>query len=523
MNSIPRKSPDAFQQLQQRLRGQNAVVMGLGSFGGGVAAVRFLINAGARVTVTDLRSAEQLQSSIAHLHDCPQLQFQLESHPQELFSSCDLLVVNPAIRPDHPLVELARDHGADITTEIDLFLSGCRGRVVAVTGSNGKSTTTALIHHLLNCSELATQRRIYLGGNIGISLLDQLSEMTANDIVVLELSSFQLEFLRRQRFAPFVAVMTNFTPNHLDWHRNLSEYHSAKQSLLDFQTADQYAILPAEEGNNSFSLPRWKVRGRCLRFDLRDDGENGAFLDSGQLILRDDHVSNTQTENNRAANSRTRVVAREDVVRIRIPRQLPGEHNRRNLAAASAAAWVCGVPAEQIAQSLDSFQSLPHRLQLIAEYESRRFYDDSIATTPESAIAAISSFDGPIILFAGGYDKQQDLRPLAEAICRRVRLVVLMGQTAEMLETLLTDLAPDSGSRPDVIREENFVQCFEQAMQRSQPGDTILLSPGCASYGWFRDYRDRADQFREAVETWIGTQTVATSNSKLDSNPSQNH
>ncbi|MCA9065908.1 MAG: UDP-N-acetylmuramoyl-L-alanine--D-glutamate ligase, partial [Planctomycetaceae bacterium] len=446
----------------------------------------FLAQAGADVTVTDLRSARQLSSAIEDLADLPQIRFVLESHPESLFGECDLLVVNPAIRPDHPLVQFARERGALITTEIDLFLRNCPASIVAVTGTNGKSTTSALISHLLRSCDQKIGRRTWLGGNIGISLLSDLPQIQAKDIVVLELSSFQLEFLRHQAFAPDIAVITSFSPNHLDWHRDLAEYQSAKQVLLNSQTREQWAILPEENSTEPPTESGWRVRGRCLRFGLKDHGESGAFLQSGQLILRREHPR-----------------LEEDAIRFRIPAQLPGPHNHRNLAAACAAAWLCHVPIDGIARAVASFEPLPHRLQLVAEKHGRRFYDDSIATTPESAIAALQSFPSSIVLFAGGYDKKQDLSALAGQIHRSVRVVGLMGATADGLEWELKQLQERSDSRfPIIVRGPDFGSVFRRTMKQSQPGDTILLSPGCASFGWFRDYRDRAEQYCRALDHW---------------------
>jgi UDP-N-acetylmuramoylalanine--D-glutamate ligase len=463
--------------------------MGLGRFGGGVAAARFLAQQGAIVTVTDLRSAEELADSIAALSDVRIQHWALGQHPPEVFSECQILVVNPAVKPDNSFVRDAVQRSADVTTEIELFLRHNPAPVIAVTGSNGKSTTTALIHHLLQGSPTDDEpnsgfRRIWLGGNIGISLLDRLTEITQDDMVVLELSSFQLETLRRKRFRPQIAVLTNFSPNHLDWHGTVAEYRKAKQTIFDFQTADDVSIVPADEENSPDGHePRpWKTRGQRMQFGISDQGDDGVYFDDGNLTLR-------------AARGTF-----EDSVRLRIPAQLPGVHNALNVAAACCGAWQAGANPDSFSATLKTFQPLPHRLQLVAEQAGRQFWNDSIATTPESAIMALRVFSGRAILLAGGYDKGQDLRQFANEIKTRAKAVVLMGKTAETLKTLL-DSGDQTATLPAVVVGD-FAEAFARAVALSNPGDIVLLSPGCASYGWFRDYRERGELFCQFAREW---------------------
>ncbi|MFO1003976.1 MAG: UDP-N-acetylmuramoyl-L-alanine--D-glutamate ligase, partial [Planctomycetaceae bacterium] len=391
--------------------------------------------------------------------------------------------------PDNVLVREAIQRGADVTTEIELFLRHNPAPVIAVTGSNGKSTTTALIHHLLSGSPTDEEpnsgfRRIWLGGNIGISLLGQLTEMSQDDMVVLELSSFQLETLRRKRFRPQIAVLTNFSPNHLDWHGNVAAYRKAKQAIFDFQTNEDVSIAPAddEEFLDDAEPAPWKTRGERMQFGLSDQGDDGVFFDDGNLILRSARGTF------------------EDSVRLKIPAQLPGTHNALNVAAACCAAWQAGADPESFSTTLKTFQPLPHRLQLVAENAGRQFWNDSIATTPESAIMALRVFSGRAILLAGGYDKGQDLRQFANEIKARAKAVVLMGKTAESLKTLL-DSGDPAATLPAIVAGD-FAEAFACAVALSCSGDIVLLSPGCASYGWFRDYRERGELFCQLAREW---------------------
>jgi len=453
--------------------------MGLGRFAGGVAAARFLAQHGAVVTVTDLRSSKELAESLEMLSDLPIARFALSGHPDDVLADCQLLVVNPAVRPDHPLVALARSRQIDVTTEIELFLRHCPASVIAVTGSNGKSTTTALIHHFLLYANPDFEGRIWLGGNIGISLLDQVHLLQSQDLVVLELSSFQLHLLGEKRFRPNIAVLTNFSPNHLDWHGSEADYRKAKQAIFDAQTSDDAAIIPDDTHSESHSdhIP-WRVRGGRLRFGLVDLGDDGAFLEGGMLILRSHNF--------------------EDAIRLSVPPQLPGKHNQLNIAAAACAAWLAGADSTQFSTALQTFRPLPHRLQLVAERAGRQFWNDSIATTPESATMALHVFPGRIILLAGGYDKRQDLAAFAAEIKSRVAAVVLMGQTAASLHQLLTN---EPGTLQIRIASD-FREAFRSAVAFSQQGDIVLLSPGCASYGWFQDFRERGDMFSALARDW---------------------
>ncbi len=264
---------------------------------------------------------------------------------------------------------------------------------------------------------------------------------------------------------------------------------SRKQGILDGQLRTDKAVLPAEE-HCADEVGPWKPRCRVFRFGVEDGGEDGCYIAEGLLILR----SSSQP-------------AHEDAFRFRMPTQLPGVHNQLNFAAAACTAWLAGADAESFERTASSFQPLPHRLQLVVEGRERRFYNDSIATTPESAIQALRVFgtgsdgESSLVVLAGGYDKHQDLRTFAEELNRRARHVVLMGQTAMMLRSLLVD---QSGFPADQVTiASDFGHAFSAAVANSRAGDIVLLSPGCASWGWFRDFRERGDLFTALAQQWI--------------------
>ena len=520
---IPRGNPHVNESQAtidvDQLRGKRAVVMGLGSFGGGVGVVRFLAGRGAAVRVSDPRSDEQLADSVAELADLPDIDWRLGGQDWSHFKDADLVVINPAVRPDHPLLSRLADHGIPLTTEMNLFWQLNRGRVIAVTGSNGKSTTTALIHALLE----ASGRRCWLGGNIGRSLLPVVDQIEPDDWVVLELSSFQLERLNQLQARPDIAVVTNFSPNHLDWHGTVDAYAAAKQSILRWQTNRDWAVLNAADANvsswpgsaqrvlfNFACLPIHPPSGRVGR-EARATGEGDTLEQAETRSAGDGAVQALPPRSSRPSQRESEV---EDAVasawldantiRVSIHGKvrsisrsgfrLRGLHNLENAQAAVVAALIAGVDEASIERGLSQFEPLPHRLQLVAEWEGRLFYNDSIATTPESAIAALDAFDEPIVLLAGGYDKQVDLSAFATAIGRRAKAVALLGTTSPRLAEQFNCQTP-----PPHLVASSFREAIGWAIEQSSPGDVVLLSPGCASYDWFRSFEDRGRQFAAIV------------------------
>ena len=458
-------------------RQRRVLVMGLGSFGGGIGAVKFLVSRGASVTVTDLRPVEKLAESLAELKETPPDRLVLGHHDKSDFRSADLVVVNPAVKRDCPFLNEAINAGVPITSEMNLFWKWNRAKVIAVTGSNGKSTTTAMIHSMIEkFVQRQPGRRAWLGGNIGTSLLPLVDQIQPDDLVVLELSSFQLADINRLQASPHVAVVTNFAPNHLDWHVDLDDYRQSKQAILRWQTPQDTAVLNADDADVSL----WPVRGRRLEFGLGFTGQNGVYFENRHAVVR---INGGE---------------------VRWPLmdwlKLPGRHNVANALAAIAAAVSIGADTESVQQGIEDYQPLPHRLQFIAEVAGRRFYNDSLATTPESAEVALSAFDAPIVLLAGGYDKHVDLSHMADAIARQAKAVSLMGQTAtslrEMIEGNVSKVCEVS------LPQTSFNAAFDWAVEHSAPGDVILLSPGCASYDWFRNLSDRGAQFVELVRKY---------------------
>jgi UDP-N-acetylmuramoylalanine--D-glutamate ligase len=473
--------------------------MGLGAFGGGEGVVRFLSDRGARITLTDLKTEAELAATLARLEDCPIEARHFGGHLEDDFRNADLVIVNPAVPPSNPWLQIARNAGVELSSEMNLFIEHNPASLVAVTGSIGKSTTTALLERMLAQSGLKT----WLGGNIGRSLLPEVERIGPGDFVVLELSSFQLAGLDRLRFRPDVAVVTNLRPNHLDWHRDIHDYRWAKQTVLRWQQPDDVAVLNADDPDVS----RWTTRGAVHWFGTHQLGAELPDEDLGDDDFEFDAPLPSDAEPARDGcfvHERTLVTPRFSID-LQDGFTLPGRHHALNAAAAATAALAVGAGEPAIRAALGAFRGLPHRLQPLGTFHGRQFFDDSKATTPEAAIAALESFEQPIVLIAGGYDKHVDLAPFAEVIARRAKAVVLMGQTAGEIERRLLDLLQSGQARLKQDRLKtaaSFEDACIQAFAQSSPGDVVLLSPGCASYGWFNNYVERGLAFADAVTRW---------------------
>lgn len=418
--------------------------MGLGHFGGGVGAARWLARQGALVTVTDLADEQALAESLEALQGEEISQFHLAGHREEDFRDAELLVVNPAVPPEDPFLRIARQSGVRLTSEMALFMARCPAPIIGVTGSNGKSTTAAMIAAILRMA----RRRTWLGGNIGQSLLGKLELIRPEDRVVLELSSFQLWHLGPDVPMPQIAVVTGCSPNHLDWHAGYDQYVAAKQRILLGQTRHDRAVL------NTFDpeVAGWEplVRGRLLRLP-----------------------------------------GLEELPRL----SLPGEHNRINAVCAAAAATGGGANDYAVRSALGSFGGLPQRLERCAEIDGRRFYNDSTATTPESTIAALESLEQPVWLLAGGRNKGLDFGDLVAAVVKRARGAAFFGSVRQVLYGWAAAVNPDFPCTATETMAESLRWCW----RRCRPGEAIVLSPGCASGDQYRNFRRRGERFVELV------------------------
>ncbi len=492
---------------------KRVTLMGLGLFGGGVGAARFLIRQGASVTVTDLRSEQVLAESVEALKGLP-IAFRLGEHREADFREADVVVVSPAVPKESPFLQMAREAGTTVVARDNLIFQWCPAPILGVTGSNGKTTTVSLIGAMFRCIHPET----IVGGNIGGSVLDRIEKIHADTPVILELSSFQLEDLQKIGMSPHVAVVTNLSPNHLDRHGTFEEYVRAKKGIIRHQRADDVAILNYDDT----TVRAWAEAcpGKVVFFSVREPLREGVFVQDGRIVVR---LNSTpfvprrplRTQRNTQEQKRTSDACKgsalsacsavrsfqEEAEEICGAEELilPGRHNIENALAATAAAWIGGVGKTEIAGVLRSFEGVAHRLEFVREIQGVRYYNDSIATTPESVIAALDSFEGGIVLIAGGSDKGISFDYLAGEIVRKAKAVILIGTTGSKIAALVK-ARRGSKALPSVTLRDSLKEAVEQAKTLAQSGDVVLLSPACASYDMFRNFEDRGNRFKALVE-----------------------
>ena len=428
------------------LKGRKVTVIGLGRFGGGIGVTRFLAAQGARVVVSDKAPAGELEQSIKALEGLD-VTLHLGGHLEEDFLGCDLLVVNPAVPKDMPLLAAAARAGVEMTTEINLFLERCSAQTVGITGSVGKSTTTAMIGEILR-----RQFVTHVGGNIGKSLLEELPSIQPEHVVVLELSSFQLEDVVQVKISPHIAVVTNLIPNHLDRHGNMEAYGDAKKSIYRFQGPDDVLVLNSADPVSGV----WAAEapGKVVYFDGSGEGD------------------------------------------FELP--LPGRHNQANAQAAWQTVRQLGIDIDTTRAALKRFSGLPHRLQFVAEKDSIRYFNDSKCTTPQGAVVAVNSFEPrKAIMIVGGYDKHVSFDEMAVVLAQRAKAVVAIGATARQIVDALEQHR--TGDQPAVARADDLAAAVAAARKFAAAGDAVLLSPACASYDMFTNYEQRGEAFCELV------------------------
>jgi UDP-N-acetylmuramoylalanine--D-glutamate ligase len=442
------------------LRGTRVLVVGLARTG--VATALFCAARGARVTASDARPEAELGATVAQLRQAG-CALELGGHTVPTFQAQDVIVPSPGVPADLPGLLAACGANIPIWSEIELASRFLQGKLLAVTGSNGKTTTTALIGHILAGAGLPT----IVAGNIGTPLISRVADSSDRAVTVAEVSSFQLEWI--DSFRPDVAILLNLTPDHLDRHASFEDYCRAKLRILENQTERDWAVLSADDpvlAHQSLQRPRvcWFSRTRSLPV--------GASLSGGKIVFRDDH-------------GETILLDRADI-------GLRGEHNVENVLAAAAAAWLIGVPAAAIAAGVRSFPGVEHRLEFVAEIGGVQFFNDSKATNVDATLKAIDAFSGGLFVILGGKDKGSDYTPLIEPLRQRARAALLIGAATEKI-------AAQIGSAVATVRAATLDRAVALACERARPGDTVLLAPACASFDQFENYEHRGRVFKHLV------------------------
>jgi UDP-N-acetylmuramoylalanine--D-glutamate ligase len=442
------------------LNGKRVLVIGLARTG--VATALFCAARGAIVTATDIRSAEELAGAAEKLRDAG-IRLLLGSDAPNILQGQELIIPSPGVPADARLPQEARSLGVKIWSEVELADHFLYGKMIGITGSNGKTTTTALVEHILRAAEFST----VLAGNIGTPLIAHVGETTDHTITVAELSSFQLELI--ENFEPNIAVYLNLTADHLDRHKTMAAYGAAKARIFENQTAEDFAVLNADDGASAAYAPS---RPPVFWFSRKTDVNQGALVRNGGIVFRRDHRD-------------------EEILPVSdIP--LPGAHNLENVLAAVVATRLAGALPSQIASAIRSFKGVEHRIEFVAEVHGVRYYNDSKATNVDATLKALDSFPGRILVILGGKDKDSDYTQLRNALREKAILALLIGEAADKI-------AKQIEGSVAIQRAGTLGNAVESAFHAAHSGDIVLLAPACASFDQFQNYEHRGRVFKELV------------------------
>ena len=451
------------------VKNKRVLVVGLGK--SGVAAAIFLKDRGARVSVSDAKTEDQLPSAIPALLD-KGIAVETGGHSERTFRDQDLIVVSPGVPSDVPQLQKARAQGIPIVGEVELASRFLKGHIIAITGSNGKTTTTALAGGVIGMGGY----EVLVGGNIGTPAISLVSESTSDTYNVLEISSFQLESI--ETFHPEIAVVLNITPDHLDRHHSFDAYVLAKARLFENQTAEDHAVLNADD--LTCAGLAGKTRARVHWFSRKKEVERGAFARDGQILWREE-------------NDEQEVMPVSSIT-------LKGAHNLENVLAAVCVGRIVGCEPHRIRRAVEEFKAVEHRLEYVTTIRGVEYYNDSKATNVDATIKALQSFPANIHIILGGKDKGSDYSVLKNLLRARAKRVYTIGAAAEKIESQIAGVAP-------VLRAETLETAVKRAAESAAPGDIVLLAPACASFDQFESYEHRGRVFKEAVQALAARRT----------------
>lgn len=443
------------------LKHKRVAVIGIGV--SNTPLIRMLLRADIDVTACDKSDREKL-GAVADELESLGARLQLGENYLEHLDH-DVIFRTPGLRPDVPALDAARAKGAEITSEMEVFFKVCPCKIIAVTGSDGKTTTTTIISEFLK----AAGYNVYVGGNIGKPLLPDAAGMEPEDMVVLELSSFQLMTMTQ---SPHIAVVTNVTPNHLDVHKSMSEYIAAKENIFRSQSGNDIAVFNYDnEITRAFAETDV---GKSIFFSRKEELEKGVYVKNGAIWFDDEEVLSVS-----------------DIL-------IPGTHNVENYMAAIAAVRHL-VSDEVIRKVARSFGGVEHRIELVRTLNGVRYYNDSIASSPTRTIAGLRSFNQKVILIAGGYDKKIPFDELGTEIIERVKLLILTGVTAPRIRAAVENAPGYHGSNPTIMEYGDFERAVKAAHSAACPGDVVMLSPACASFDQFKNFMVRGETFKKII------------------------
>jgi len=451
--------------------------MGLGLNQGGLGVTQFLVKAGAQILVTDLKTKEELKPSLEKLKGF-NIKYVLGRHREEDFINTDMVIQNPAIPHNSKYLKIARSQGILIETDLGIFFQLCPSKkIIAIAGTKGKSTVSFLVYHIFK----EAQKEVVLAGNIGISVLDILEKITSQTWVILEISTWQMEGMKKHKFRPQTAVLTNILPDHLDRYPNFKEYASAEKLIFKHQRSNDNLVVNFD--NEETIQVKEETKSQVYWFSTKEKIESGSYLEKDNLVFQSgEHKIPLAKISNLA---------------------LPGPHHLENILAAGTVGFIHKIPAEIILRAIKNFPGLPYRLEFIREFKGIKFYNDSCSTTPEATLVALESFpQQPIILILGGKDKKLDYEKLGKVIGenKEIKKIILLQHpnydaSPKIFSALKKHLDPEK-----IVLASDLRMGVEAALQKAQPNEIVLLSPAAASFGMFKNEFDRGDQFNTAVK-----------------------
>lgn len=440
-------------------------VLVIGAAVTGVPVVKQLDRLGARIILNDSKKVDELKGVIAEIEHLP-IRLVAGGHPLELAEDCDLVVVSPGVPLDIPLVQRAKSLGKEVISEIELAYRLTSTPIAAITGTNGKTTTTALLGEIMK----ASGRKTFITGNIGHAMILEVIDSKQSDVFVLEVSSFQLESITS--FKPKVSAILNITPDHLNRHKTMENYIDAKCNVFINQGADDYTILNADDPETSRLTGRPK--SRVLEFSRKRPVNEGAYIEDDLLVIK-------------IGNKKASIIHKDRIY-------IPGNHNLENALAASLMAYCLGVEPSVIAGTLESFRGVEHRIEYVEEIDGVIYYNDSKGTNTDASIKAIEAMKRPTIIIAGGYDKGSEYDDFIGAFGSVIKHMVLIGKTADKLE----ETARRHGFT-NTHKAKDLADAVKKCRELAEPGECVLLSPACASWDMFSNYEERGRLFKEYV------------------------
>lgn len=460
---------EKLQEFENYIKGKKVAIIGLGV--SNIPLLDYFYRLGAKVSIFDKREKEALDANA--LTKIQNYQFNLYTGKDALsnLQGFSFIFRSPSCRPDTPEIVAEVEKGAVLTSEIEMLMKTCPGTVIGITGSDGKTTTTNLIYQILK----ENGYHCYLGGNIGIPLFTKVGEMKSEDMVVLELSSFQLMDMQ---ISPHISVITNISPNHLDIHKSYEEYIEAKKNIFKYQKQGDIVVLNYD--NEITRELRQEAKGKVVYFSKTQKLENGVIYDNGTIKLCKNNV-------------RRHILDVKDVL-------LRGTHNYENICTAISATSSLVEPEVQ-ARAIKKFQGVEHRLEFVKEINGVKWYNDSIGTSPSRTIAGLNAFDEKIVLIAGGYDKHLDYTPIAKPIIENVSTLILMGATATKIEEAVKKELELQGKTMPIYMCSSLKETVDKAYELAKQNEIVLFSPASASFDLFKNFEDRGNQFKNLVKT----------------------